>query len=121
VHPLEIVGKGFDSSWVASSFRGTISVRLVIEGTIVVIVPLITLLLLNALTPLAPVVNHAMCISTADDVTQVSVILITPSAMLLPWSEATGQVPTWALSVVKLLAPYFTVMVENRVNHNCCI
>jgi hypothetical protein len=51
------MGKDFNSSWVAPSFRGVLSVRLVIEGTIIVIVPLITSFLLNVLMLLAPVVN----------------------------------------------------------------
>jgi hypothetical protein len=51
------MGKGFNSSWVAPSFRGALSVRLVIEGTIIVIVPLIMSFLLNVLMLLAPVVN----------------------------------------------------------------
>jgi hypothetical protein len=42
-------------------------VRLVIEGTIIVIVPLITSFLLNALMLLAPVVNLIACISVVDD------------------------------------------------------
>jgi hypothetical protein len=63
------MGKGYDSSWVVPYFRGVLSVRLVIEGTIIVIVPLITSFLLNALTLLLPVVNLIACISVADDVT----------------------------------------------------
>jgi hypothetical protein len=66
------MGKGIDSSWVAPSFRGALSVRLVIEGTIIVIVPIITSFLLNALPLLAPVVNPIACISIMNDVTQIS-------------------------------------------------
>jgi hypothetical protein len=62
------VGKGFDSSWVAPSIRGALSVMLVIEGTIIVIVPLIMSLLLDVLRLLAPVVNPSVCISTMDEV-----------------------------------------------------
>jgi hypothetical protein len=72
------------------SFRGALSVRLVIEGTIIVIVPLISSFLLNALTLLVPVVNPVTCISTADDVTQILVILIPPLVMFLWWIETTG-------------------------------
>jgi hypothetical protein len=89
-HPLQIVRKGFDSSWVVPSFRGVLSVRLVIEGTIIVIVPLITPFLLNTLTLLALVVNLITCISVADDIAQISVILIPPSAAFLQWSETVG-------------------------------
>jgi hypothetical protein len=90
VHPLQIVRKGFDSSWVVPSFRGVLSVRLVIEGTIIVIVPLITPFLLNTLTLLALVVNLITCISVADDIAQISVIPIPPSAAFLQWSETVG-------------------------------
>jgi hypothetical protein len=114
-------GKGFDSSWVAPSFKGVLSVRLVIEGTIIVIVPLITSLLLDALMLLAPVVNLVMWISLVDDVAQVSVIPIMPLAAILQRSETTGRVPTQTLLVVKLMTPYFTVTVEDRVNHSCCV
>jgi hypothetical protein len=27
----------------------------------------------------------------------------------------------WTLSVVRLMTPYFTVTVEDRVNHGCCV
>jgi hypothetical protein len=84
------MGESFDSSWVAPSFRGALSVRLVVEGTIIVIVPLITSFLLNALTLLTAVVNPVTCISTADDVVQISVIPIPPSATFLRWSETDG-------------------------------
>jgi hypothetical protein len=107
------MGESFDSSWVVPSFREALSVRLVIEGTIIFIVPLITSFLLNALTLLAPVVNPVACISAANDVTQILVTLILPSAAFLWWSETAGQVPTWILSVVKLVTPYFTVTVED--------
>jgi hypothetical protein len=72
------------------SFRGALSVRLVVEGTIIVIVPLISSFLLNALTLLVPDVNPVTCTSTADDVTQILVILIPPLVMFLWWIETTG-------------------------------
>jgi hypothetical protein len=78
-------------------------VRLVVKGTIVVIVPLITLLLLKALTLLAPVFNPIVRISTVDDTAQISVILILPSATFLRWSEIAGRLPAWTLPVVKLM------------------
>jgi hypothetical protein len=84
------VGEDFDSSWVAPSFRGMLSVRLVVERTIVVIVHFITPLLLDALTLLAPAVNLAACVSAVDDITQVSVFPIMPLAVLLWWSETVG-------------------------------
>jgi hypothetical protein len=103
------------------SLRGALSVRLVIEGTIIIIVPLITSLLLNALLLLAPVFDPSACISTADNVPQVLVIPIMPSTMLLWWSETAGRVPTWTLPVVKLLTPVSVVAVVNRVHHGCCV
>jgi hypothetical protein len=63
-------------------------VRLVIEETIVIIVPFIVSFLLNTLSLLAPVFYAAACISIVDDVVQVTAIPIMPSAVLLRWSEA---------------------------------
>jgi hypothetical protein len=65
-------------------------VRLVVEGTIIVIVPLITSFLLNTLMLLTPVVNPVVCISVVDDVAQISVIPILLSAVFLRWSETAG-------------------------------
>jgi hypothetical protein len=96
-------------------------VRLVIEGTIIVIVPLIMSFLLNALMLLAPFVNPVTCISTSDDFTQILVIPIPPSAAFLQWSETASLVPVWTLSVVKLVTPYFAITVEDRVHHSYCI
>jgi hypothetical protein len=67
-HNLQVVGKGFDSSCIMPSFEGALSLRLVLEGTIITIVSLIALFLLNALSLLAPVFYPAMCISAVDDV-----------------------------------------------------
>jgi hypothetical protein len=58
-------------------------VRLVIEGTIIVIVSLITSFLVNALMLLALVVNPIVCISAADDVAEISVIPFPPLAAFL--------------------------------------
>jgi hypothetical protein len=85
--------KGFNPSCIMPSFKGALLVRLIIEGAIVIIVPLITPLMLNALSLLAPVFDPATRIAAPDDVVQVSVILISPSSMLLRWNETTGQVP----------------------------
>jgi uncharacterized metal-binding protein len=65
------------------SFRGVLSVRLVIEGTIIVIVLLISSFLLNVFTLLAPVFNLVMCISAVNDVMQILVIPILPWATFL--------------------------------------
>jgi hypothetical protein len=50
-------------------------VRLVIIGTIVIIVPFFMLLLFEALVLLTPIFDLTMCISTADDVAHVEVVL----------------------------------------------
>jgi hypothetical protein len=60
-----------------------LSMRLVIIGTTVIIVPLFTLLLFEALTLLTPVFNPATCISAVDDITQISVIPISFLAAFL--------------------------------------
>jgi hypothetical protein len=49
-------------------------VRLVIVRAIIVIVPLVALLVLNALPLSVTVFNPTACISIADDVTQVAII-----------------------------------------------
>jgi hypothetical protein len=59
------MGKSLDSSCIMPSFRRTLLVRLVIIGTIVVIVPFFTPLLFKALVLLMPVFDVAMCISDA--------------------------------------------------------
>jgi hypothetical protein len=115
------MGKGFDSSWVVPSFRGALSMMLVVEGTIIVIVPLITSFLLNELMLLASAVNPITCISAMDDVAQISVILISPFTAFLWWSENASRVPPRILSVVKLVTPYFIVTVEDWVNHGSCV
>jgi hypothetical protein len=62
-------------------------VRLVIIGTVVVIIPFFTLLLFKALMLLAPVFNLVVCISTVNDVVQILVILVSSLSMFLRWSE----------------------------------
>jgi hypothetical protein len=104
-HPFQVTGKSFDSSWVIPSFREALLVRLVIVGTVVIIVPIITLFLFNALLLSAPILNPVACISTVDDIAQVVIVSPTPSVVLLWLSDATVQVPTMTLSVVKLVTP----------------
>jgi hypothetical protein len=96
-------------------------VRLVIERTIIVIVPLITSFLLNVLMLLVPAVNSIACISAADEVAQISIIPIPPSAAFLRWSEIDGRVPVRTLSMVKLVTTYSTVTVVDWVHHSCYI
>jgi hypothetical protein len=87
------VGITFDSSCIAPSFGRKLSVRLIIIGTIVVIVPIFTLLLFKAFMLLAPVFNPVMCISAVDDITQISVIPVSSTIMFLWWSETASRVP----------------------------
>jgi hypothetical protein len=98
------------------------SMRLVIEGTIIIIVPLIMLFLLNALSLLASVVYLTTCISAVDDIAQLVIVLMTPSAMLLGWSEAACRVPMGTLPVVKLvtLDSVFAVVekLSSRLKHH---
>jgi hypothetical protein len=56
------MGKGFDSSCIMPSFGGTLSMRLVMIGTIVIIAPLLTSLLFKALVLLTQVFVLASCI-----------------------------------------------------------
>jgi hypothetical protein len=62
------MGKGLDSSCITPPFERTLSVRLDVIGTIVVIVPFFTLLLFEALMILTLVFDPVVCISAADDV-----------------------------------------------------
>jgi hypothetical protein len=101
-------------------FRRTLSVRLVIIGTIVVIVPFFTPLLFKMLTLLMPVFYSSTCISTVDDIAQISVILISPSVAFLRWSETACRVPVRTLLVVMIMTPCPVNMVEYWVHHGCC-
>jgi hypothetical protein len=83
MHPLQVMGKRLGSSYIAPPFRRMLSVRLVIIGTVVVIVPFFMLLLFKALTLLTLDFNPAACISATDDIAQISVIPILPSVMFL--------------------------------------
>jgi hypothetical protein len=85
------------------SFRGTLSVRLILEGTIIIVAPLVIPLLLDALWILALVFDLATCIFAADDIVQVSIIAIMSLVTLVRWSEATSRVPARTQPVVKLL------------------
>jgi hypothetical protein len=57
------------------------SVRLVMIGTIVIVIPFFTLLLFEALAVLFD--------STVDDVMQISIIPVPSSTVFLQWSETT--------------------------------
>jgi hypothetical protein len=96
-------------------------VRLVIIGTVVVIVPFFTLLLFKVLMLLALVFNPAACISTVNDVAQISVIPVSSLTAFLWWSEIASRVPIGTLLVVMLMAPCFILTVKCRVNHDCCV
>jgi hypothetical protein len=81
------MGKGLDCSCIAPSFGRMLLVRLVVIGTIVVIVPRFTLLLFMPLTLLTPVFDQAMCIFALDGITQVLIVPVSPLAAFLRWSE----------------------------------
>jgi hypothetical protein len=82
MHTFQVMGKWFHS-FTGPSFRGVLSLRLVIEGTIIIIVPLVTSFLFGAVSFLALIFDPARGISTADDVMQVTVIMVSPLAMFL--------------------------------------
>jgi hypothetical protein len=65
-------------------------VRLVIEGAIVIIVPLVTPLLFGVVSFLALVFYPSTSVSVADNIAQVMVILVSPSVTFLRWSQTTG-------------------------------
>jgi hypothetical protein len=98
-----------------------LSVRLVVIGTIVVIVTFFMLLLFETLVLLMPIFDPVTCISATDDVAQISVIPVSSSTVFLLWSETACRVPMRTLPVVKLVTPCFVVTVECRVNHGCCV
>jgi hypothetical protein len=95
--------------------------RLVIIGIVVVIVPFFTLLQFKALVLLTLVFNHVACISTADDIAQISVISVSSSATFLQWSETACRVPMRIIPVVMLMTQCFIITVECRVDHNRCV
>jgi hypothetical protein len=80
---LQVLGERLDSSCITPSFGRMLSVRLVTIGTIVVIVPFFALLLLKTLMLLMLIFDPATCISVVDDIMQISVIPVSPSAVLL--------------------------------------
>jgi hypothetical protein len=80
----------FDPAFIRSSFQGMVPVRLIVEGTIIIIVPFIASLSFNATSFLAPVFNQVGCISIVDDIAQVLVVPILFSATLHWGSETTG-------------------------------
>jgi hypothetical protein len=96
-------------------------VRLVIIGTVVVIVPFFTLLLFKALTLLMPVFNPVACISVVDDVAKILTIPVSSSIAFLRWTETACRVPVTTLPVVTLMTSCFVITVESQVNHGCCI
>jgi hypothetical protein len=121
MHPFQVMGEGFDSSFIAPSFRGALSVSLVVEEAIVIIVPLVAPLLFGVVSFLAPVFNPATSVSIGDGVAQVTVIPVSPSAVFLWWSQTIGRVPFLTLSVVRILTPRVTAAIGNRVHHGCCV
>jgi hypothetical protein len=116
------MGKSLHSSCIVPPpFGRTLLVRLVVIGTIVVIIPFFTLLLFKVLELLTLVFNQSTCIFAVDDDTQISIIPVSSSAMFLQWSENACRVPVWTLLVVRLMTPCFVITVECRVNNGCCV
>jgi hypothetical protein len=83
--------KCFDSS-IAPSFKGALSVRLVVEGVIIIMIPLVVLFLFGTVSFLVPVFDPATGISIADHIAQVTVIPASPSTTFLRWRQSTGRV-----------------------------
>jgi hypothetical protein len=115
------MGKGFDPSFLTPSFRGALSVRLVIEGAIIIIVHLIVSFLFNTVSFLVATFDPDAGISVPDDVAQVTVIPVLPSAVFLQWSQTTSRVPSQTLSVVKIMTSHIATTLGNRVHHDCCV
>jgi hypothetical protein len=80
-----------------------VTMRLVIVGAIVIIVPILTSFTCNTVSLLALVSNLAVCISLAYYVTQVSFIPI--PAMVFGGCDVDGGDPTQTLAVVDTLTP----------------
>jgi hypothetical protein len=91
-----------------------LSMRLVIVGAIIVIVPLLSLLLLVTLPISASVFNPIACISATNDITQVAVVSPMPSTVLLRWGDAAGRVPTGTTLV-------FIMSVMDWIRYGCCV
>jgi hypothetical protein len=94
---------------------------LVIIGIIVVIVPFSALLLFKMLVLLTSILHPVACISVADDVAQILIILFSPSVAFLWWSETSCRVPVQTLPVVMIMTVYLVITVECQVHHNCCV
>jgi hypothetical protein len=75
------MGKSLDSSCIASPFRRMLSVRLVIIGIVVVIVPFFTSLLFKVFALLTPIFDPVACIYATDDVAQIFIISVSSSAV----------------------------------------
>jgi hypothetical protein len=104
-----------------SPFWRMLPVMLVIVWATIIIVPLLALLLLGMLPIFAPIFNPAMCISTVDDIMQVSVIPAMPLIVLLWWSDAAGRVRTGTVPVVIFVTPIFVPLVMDCIRYGCCI
>jgi TRAP-type C4-dicarboxylate transport system permease large subunit len=78
-------------------------------------------LLFKVFTFLAPIFDSVTCIIATDDAMQILVTTVSPSTVLLQWSETVSRVPAWTLLVVKLMTPCFGIMVECSVNYGCYV
>jgi hypothetical protein len=67
----------------------------------------------------ALIFDSATCISVADDITQVAVVSVVSSTMLLLWSDSTGRVPTRTLLVVIIMTPGSILLVTDWIHYYC--
>jgi hypothetical protein len=96
-------------------------VRLVVEGTVIIIVPLIVSFLFDVISLLTPVFNSVACISTMNNAVQVPGIPVPSSAVFLRGREIAGRVPMRALMVVGVLTPHSVFTLKDQVHHGSCI
>jgi hypothetical protein len=81
------MGERFDPIIIVSSFRGMVSVRLIVEGTIIVITHFIAAFMLNVVSLLASVFNPLMCIFVVDNVAQIHVVSLSTALL---WGSVTA-------------------------------
>jgi hypothetical protein len=96
-------------------------VRVIVVRTIIIIVPFVTSFTFDVISFLAPVFNSVEHISATDNITQVPVVLVLFSTVLLQGSDVAGRVSAWALAVVRILTLTPVSMCKGRVNHGRCV
>jgi hypothetical protein len=68
-----------------------------------------------------PVFNLTTCISTMDDIMQVTVVPGMPSAAPLRWTDAAGGVPMGTLPVVIFMTPVSILPVVDWIRYGCYV